>query len=134
MIAPAGKPLYSGYWFGEQQAIAARMNQRHRVQGLDDEIVEGVSEGFFISGMDSNIPEPDWNWDPEATSMYHAVTRYICEEEGTDWQLVVRRLEELAAVLPPHAGAGIEPGNAYLRLGETGDPSALKPVRNPWME
>jgi hypothetical protein len=148
VIAPSGKPLFSGYWFGDQQARAAGMNYRRRVEGLDDENVEGIYDGYFTNGMSANIPEPEWNWDPEATyrdtrvvarfgylevregrivdpqvragSLHFAVIRYLYDEEGKDWALVARRLEEVVAIVPQHVSAGIELGNAYLRMGDVG--------------
>ena len=39
-------------------------------------------------------------------------------ENGRDWALVARRLEEVAAHLPGKVDAGVELGNAYLRLGQ----------------
>jgi lipopolysaccharide biosynthesis regulator YciM len=43
---------------------------------------------------------------------------YIYRKNGDDWTLVARRLEEVVAVRPQAVDAGIELGNAYLRLGD----------------
>src|SRR3546814_13324636 len=42
---------------------------------------------------------------------------YIYKENGSDWALVADRLEEVVAQLPQKVDAGVELGNAYLRLG-----------------
>lgn len=149
VIKPSGASLYSDYWFGEKQAIADRLNYRKRVQDLQDDNVAGIFDGYFLVGMSANLPEPDWGWDPEkafagtrevarlgyvqvrqgrmtnpqgrAASLYHRAMEYLYRENGRDDALVATRLEEVVKVLPPHAGAGIELGNAYLRLGRPGD-------------
>lgn len=146
VVKPEGGTLFSNYWFGDKQAFADRLNFRHRIQDMDDDNVAGVYEGYFIVGMSSHLPEPDWGWDPvrayqgtqeaarlgyvqirkgrisdpmaRAGSMYFHVVEYLYEKDGTDSALVARRLEEVVAVMPPHVGAGIELGNAYLRLGD----------------
>lgn len=149
VIKPAGASLYSEYWFGEKQAIADRLNYRKRVQDLQDTNVAGIYDGYFLVGMTANLPEPDWGWDPvkafagtrevarlgyvqvrqgrmtdpmgRAGSLYHRAMEYLYEENGRDDALLAKRLEEVVKVLPPHAGAGIELGNAYLRLGRPAD-------------
>ena len=149
VIKPSGGKLYSEYWFGEKQAIADRLNYRKRVESLDDDNVAGIYDGYFLVSMSSNLPEPDWGWDPEkafagtrevarlgyvqvrqgrmtnpmgrAQSVYYKTVEYLYREGGTDHALVARRLEEVVKVVPPHAGAGIELGNAYLRLGKYED-------------
>ena len=146
VIQPSGASLFSDYWFGEKQAIADRLNYRKRVQDMHDENVAGIFDGYFLVGMSANLPEPDWGWDPEtafagtrevarlgyvqvrqgrmtnpmgrALSAYYRTVEYLYREGGTDHALVAQRLEEVVKVLPPHAGAGIELGNAYLRLGK----------------
>ena len=55
-----------------------------------------------------------------ASSLSAKVMDYIYEEGGSDWALVARRLEEVAALLPQKVDTGVELGNAYLRLGEGG--------------
>lgn len=146
IIKPAGGKLYSDYWFGEKQAIADRLNLHRRVADMQDDNVAGVYEGYFLVGMSATLPEPDWGWDPEkafagtrevarlgyvqvrhgrmtnpmgrAVSVYYKTMEYLYRKNGTDFALVARRLEEVVKVLPPHVGAGIELGNAYLRLGD----------------
>ena len=146
VIKPSGGKLYSDYWFGEKQAIADRLNLHRRVADMQDDNVGGVYEGYFLVGMSATLPEPDWGWDPErafagtrevarlgyvqvrqgrmtnpmgrAVSVYFKTMEYLYRKNGTDDALVVRRLEEVVKVLPPHIGAGIELGNAYLRLGD----------------
>ncbi len=52
-----------------------------------------------------------------AGSMVGKVMDYIYKENGTDWALVAARLEESVAHAPQRIDAGVELGNAYLRLG-----------------
>lgn len=146
VIKPGGARLYSDYWFGEKQAIADRLNLHRRVADMQDDNVAGVYEGYFLVGMSATLPEPDWGWDPDkafagtrevarlgyvqvrqgrmtnpmgrAASVYYKTMEYLYRKDGTDSALVARRLEEVVKVLPPHVGAGIELGNAYLRLGD----------------
>jgi lipopolysaccharide biosynthesis regulator YciM len=96
--------------------------------------------------MIETLPWPQWDWDPEvvfkdmrmvarlgfigvwhgemarpqtrASSMSNKVMEYIYEERGDDWALVAARLEEVVAQLPGKVDAGVELGNAWLRLGE----------------
>lgn len=145
VIKPSAENFYADYWFGEKQAIADRLNYRKRVQDMHDENVAGIFDGYFLVGMSANLPDPDWGWDPEkafagtrevarlgylqvrqgrmtnpmgrAQSVYYRTVEYLYRQEGTDHALVAQRLEEVVKVLPHHAGAGIELGNAYLRLG-----------------
>lgn len=145
VIRPEGAPMFADYWFGEEQAIAARMSYRRRILGMEDDNVAGLYEGYFFHAMTDTLPEPDWGWDParafretrvvarlgfvqvrkgrmvdplgRAGSMYGTVVEYLYRKNGTDMALVAQRLEEVVQVMPPHVGAGIELGNAYLRLG-----------------
>ena len=43
---------------------------------------------------------------------------YIYKENGNDWALVARKLEEVAALMPQSVDTGVELGNAYVRLGD----------------
>ena len=145
VIKPEGSVFYSQYWFGERQAIALGLNYRKAVSDMDDDNVAGIYEGYFLAGMSSNIPEPAWNWDPvqafknapvaqrlgyleirkgrmvdplgRAANMYWRTMEYLYREDGKDTALVAKRLEEVVKLLPLHLGAGIELGNAHLRLG-----------------
>ena len=145
VIAPTGEPLYVDYWMGEQQIRAAGMKYRRRVESLDDTNVEGVYSGWFVYPMQETLPWPQWDWDPavvfkdmrmvarfghvgiwhgtmrrpqtRAGSLASKVTDYIYKENGDDWTLVAARLEEVVAQLPAKVDAGVELGNAYLRLG-----------------
>jgi hypothetical protein len=144
VIKPEKAQMFSGYWFGEEQAIAARMNYRRRILGMDDNNVAGLYEGYFFESMSDTLPEPDWGWDPEVTykdtevvarlgyvmvrrgkvvdplgragSMYHAVRVYLHQKGGTDYALAAKRLEEVVQMVPAHLGAAVELGNLYLRL------------------
>lgn len=145
VIAPGGMPLYASYWMIEEQVRGARLNYHRRVESLDDTNVEGRYEGYFVYTMSDTLPWPNWDWDPgevfrdlelvarfgyvgiwkgvqvrpqtRASSLSAKVMDYIYEEEGSDWALVARRLEEVAALLPQKVDTGVELGNAYLRLG-----------------
>ena len=146
-IVPGGEPMFANYWFGEKQAIAQKMAYRRRILGMEDTNAAGVYEGWFFDNAYAEIPQPDWNWDPEtafretrvvarlghvvvrhgrmvdpqgrADSMYGAVIEYRYRKDGDDDRLVAARLQEVVDVFPMHAGAGIELGNAWLRLGDT---------------
>lgn len=144
VILASGEPLYVNYWMGEQQIRAARMRFRRPVESLDDTNVAGVYRGWFVYPMTDTLPWPQWDWDPRlvfsemqlvarhghvglwrgtlrrpqtrAGSLSGKVMDYIYKEDGRDWALVARRLEEVAAQLPGKVDAGVELGNAYVRL------------------
>lgn len=146
VIAKSGETLYVDYWMGEQQIRAAGLRYRRRVESLDDTNVDGIYRGWFVYAMTDTLPWPQWDWDPKvvfkdmrlverhghvgiwhgsmrrpqtrAGSMSGKVMDYIYKENGRDWALVARRLEEVAAHLPGKVDAGVELGNAYLRLGQ----------------
>ncbi|MES2859269.1 MAG: tetratricopeptide repeat protein [Pseudomonadota bacterium] len=145
VISRSGEPLYVDYWMGEQQIRAARMRYSRRVESLQDTNVTGVYRGWFVYSMTETLPWPQWDWDPQvvfkdmrlmarfgfvqvwhgemtrpqtrAGSMFAKVSDYIYKEGGNDWPLVAARLEEVVAQLPAKVDAGVELGNAYLRLG-----------------
>ncbi|GAA4859346.1 tetratricopeptide repeat protein [Luteimonas vadosa] len=144
-IAPSGLPMYVDYWVGEPQMRAAGLRQRRFVESLDDTNVEGRFDGWFIYPMPSTLPWPQWDWDPEvvfrdmrmvaryghvgiwrgtlvrpqsrAGSLKRKVMDYIYKENGDDWALVAARLEEVVPLGPQAVDAGVELGNAYVRLG-----------------
>ena len=146
VIAPSGEPLYVDYWMGEQQIRAAGLKYRRRVESLEDDNVEGLYSGWFVYPMSDTLAWPQWDWDPKvvfkdmrmvvrfghvgiwhgtmrrpqtrASSMATRVTDYIYKENGDDWALVAARLEEVVAQMPQKVDAGVELGNAWLRLGE----------------
>lgn len=145
-IKPGGQPMYTGYWMGEEQLRAAGMNYRRRVEGLDDNNVQGIYEGYFIYTRSDQRARPAWDWDPKvafaglekvaqfghvdvwrgrqvvprtrAWSLSGKVNEYLYKDKGRDWALVARRLEEVVALYPQAIGDGIELGNAYLQLGD----------------
>ncbi len=150
VIAPTGLPLYSAtYWLPEQEAKALGLNFRRRVESLTDSNVAGIYHGFFIYTPTDELPFPQWDWDPaevfrelrlrarlgaatiwegtqvspdnRAWAMENRVLRYIYVEQGTDWELVATKLEEVVAEVPFSAPSGLELGNAYLRLGRRED-------------
>ena len=53
-----------------------------------------------------------------ASALSSKVNEYLYEQGGDDWALVAARLQEVVAQLPGKADAGVELGNAWLRLGE----------------
>ena len=146
VIAPSGEPLYVDYWMGEQQIRAAGLKYRRRVESLEDNNVEGLYSGWFVYPMSDTLAWPQWDWDPKvvfkdmrmvvrfghvgiwhgtmrrpqtrASSMASRVTDYIYKQNGHDWALVAARLEEVVAQMPQKVDAGVELGNAWLRLGE----------------
>jgi tetratricopeptide (TPR) repeat protein len=144
-IVLSEEPLFVNYWVGEQQIRASGMRYRRMVESLQDTNVEGRYTGWFVYPMPDTLPWPQWDWDPEvvfkdmrlvarygyvgvwrgtlvqpqsrAGSLQGKVMDYIYKEDGHDWVLVAERLEEVVAQLPQMAGAGVELGNAYVRLG-----------------
>ena len=157
VVKPSGEPLYSNYWVGEEQMRAARFNYRRRVESLDDTNVEGIYEGYYIYTRSDHRPWPSWDWDPKvvfkglqpvarfgfveiwhgrqvlprtrAGSMGGKVFEYVYKENGDDWGLVARRLEEVAEYFPQSASTAIELGNAYVRMGD--GPAAIRAFRRP---
>ena len=141
----SGEPMYADYWMGEQQIRAARMRYRRPVESLQDTNVAGHYAGWFVYPMTGTLPWPQWDWDPKvvfkdmrlvarfghvgiwhgemtrpqmrAGSLYGKVSDYIYKEGGNDWALVAARLEEVVAQSPAKVDAGVELGNAHLRLG-----------------
>ena len=96
--------------------------------------------------MNDTLPWPQSDWDPavvfkdmrlvarfghigvwrgslrrpqtRAGALFGRVSDYIYKENGQDWTLVAARLEEVVVQLPAKVDAGVELGNAYLRLGQ----------------
>lgn len=146
VIRPSGLPLYSSYWTMEEQLRAAKINFHRRVESLDDTNVEGRYEGYFVYTMSDTLPWESWDWDPRevfrdltlvarfgyigiwkgtqiraetrASGLSGKVMDYIYKENGKDWALVARKLEEVVRLIPQQIDAGVELGNAYLRLGD----------------
>jgi hypothetical protein len=130
----------------ENQWRGAHVDLRHRVARLDDDNVAGVYDGWFVYSIQDELPRPERDWKPDvvfkdmqrvarfgfitvwrgrqtnplgrAVSLGDKVMEYIYRKNGDDWTLVARRLEEVVAVRPQAVDAGIELGNAYLRLGD----------------
>ena len=144
-IARSGLPMFVDYWVGEEQMRAGGLRQRRLVESLDDTNVEGRFDGWFVYAMPSTLPWPQWDWDPKvvfkdmrlaarfghvgiwrgtlvrpqsrAGSLKGKVMDYIYKEDGDDWALVAARLEEVVPLGPQAVDAGVELGNAYVRLG-----------------
>lgn len=156
-IAPSGLPMFSDYWMMETQVRAAGLRYRRLVESLDDDNVAGVYDGWFVYPMDALLPVPQFEWDPRevfkdmrlavrlgnvgvwrgrlvrpkarASSMNGQVMDYIYKENGKDWALVAKRLEEVAAVTPANLATAAELGNAHLRLGDRA--AAIRAYRRP---
>ena len=146
LVEPSGLPMFVDYWVGEQQMRAAEFNERRFVESLDDTNVEGRYDGWFVYPATSQLPWPQWDWNPEevfrdmafverrghvmvwrgtlvrprarASSMVGMVMDYIYKEEGKDWALVAARLEEAMVHTPNRIDGAVELGNAYIRLGK----------------
>jgi hypothetical protein len=147
-IEPSGLPLYSRF-FPEEILRADGVTWRRQVETLDDTNTEGKLTGWFVMGMNSLLPVPQADWDPErdlrgrelvarfgpvgiwkgtqndpkgrAEAMGNRVWEYIYREDGQDWAKVALRLEEVLKVLPMAVPASFELGNAYVRLGRRED-------------
>jgi hypothetical protein len=145
-IKPSGEPVYSDFMVVRRQAIAEGFNFRRRVESLEDTNVKGIYEGWFVADVGMRLPWPSADWDPavalkgmkpvarfgevevwhgrqelpkaRASAMYRRITDYIYKKGGSDWKLVAARCAEIAALSPQHVGAGVELGNARLRLGD----------------
>ncbi|KAF1711295.1 hypothetical protein CSC70_05110 [Pseudoxanthomonas kalamensis DSM 18571] len=146
-IAGSGEPLYPDYWMMmERQWRAGRVDFRRFVEDMDDSNTAGVWNGWFVNTVADELPWPQFEWDPaevfkdmekvaqlgyigiwrgrltrpqmRASSLGSKVMEYLYKEDGQDFTLVAQRLEEVAAVLPHNVAAGVELGNAYLRLGD----------------
>lgn len=156
-IVPSGLPMYADYWMMEEQVRAAGLRYKRLVEDLDDDNVAGVYEGWFVYPHRTRLPWPQWDWDPRevfremtlvaelgnvgiwrgrlvrprarAGSLNQRVMDYIYKENGQDWALVARRLEEVAQVTPANIGTAAELGNAWLRLGQAGP--AIRAYRRP---
>ncbi len=141
-----GKPVYSDYWFGEEQGKALGIALSRRVQDLSDSNEAGVYEGWFVYEVAARDTVPEADWDPaeifaeldavarfghleiwkgrqslpkaRADALYHRLVEYVHADAGTDWQLIVDKAGEILGPLPFHVGAAVEQGNAYLRLGD----------------
>jgi tetratricopeptide (TPR) repeat protein len=156
-IVPSGLPMFSDYWMMETQVRAAGLRYRRLVEDLQDDNVAGVYDGWFVYPMDALVPVPQFEWDPgevfkemrlaarfgnvgiwrgrlvrpkaRAGSMYGKVMDYIYKENGQDWALVAKRLEEVLSVSPMMLGTAAELGNAYVRLGNR--EAAIRAYRRP---
>jgi hypothetical protein len=146
MIRPGGLPMYSNYWMMESQVRGAHLNFHRYVESLDDDNLAGLYDGWFVYSTSDRNPWPQYGWNPDevfkglalaarfgnveiwrgrllrpksrASSLNGQVMDYIYKQDGKDWALVARKLEEVAAVLPNRIDAAVELGNAYLRMGD----------------
>ncbi len=148
-MAATGLPVYSAYWFAEEQAKALGLNYSRRVTSLADSNAAGVYEGYYIYSIADQVPWPDYHHDPaevfrditlvkslgyveiwkgrqvhplaRANSLWLLLEEYLYRDGGTDWRLVAQRGEEILSVNTSNFGAAIETGNAYIRLGQRDD-------------
>jgi hypothetical protein len=130
----------------QNQWRGARVALRRRVESLDDDNVAGLYDGWFVYSIYDEVPRPDRDWNPaeafkdmqrvarlgyitvwrgrqanpaaRAASMTDEVMEYIYKRGGNDWRRVARCLEPVVALRPQAVDAGVELGNAYLRLGD----------------
>ena len=145
-IQPSGEPLYIAMWMPESQLRAYGLPIGNLVADLEDDNVAGDYRGWFVFDSWAHIPRPELKWDPDdifrnmelaarfgnmeiwrgsqhtpdgrARSMYYRVMEFVYRDGKQDWPLVASRLAEVNAQLPYHVGAGIELGNARLRMGD----------------
>ncbi|MCH8478678.1 MAG: glycosyltransferase family 39 protein, partial [Wenzhouxiangella sp.] len=136
-------PFFGGR---SRQSEGAGLRNRNLVESLYDDNVDGIYEGYFLVGMSALLPWPAWNWDPDtfyaeteevfragymhvrkgritdprarANSIASRLFDYIYKENGDDWEMVIRRGNEVLAGNPRTVAGHIELGNAHIRLGQ----------------
>lgn len=146
VIKPSGEPVYMNTWISESQLLGYGMPKGNYVQDLNDTNTAGDYAGWFVYDSWAHMPDPERQWDPievfrgqklvqrlgtleiwhgtqhlprmRASSVYHRVMEFIYRDGKQDWPLVATRLAEVNAQLPYHVGAGVELGNARLRMGD----------------
>ncbi|MBP6571967.1 MAG: phospholipid carrier-dependent glycosyltransferase [Gemmatimonadales bacterium] len=145
-IVPTGRPTYSSYWFGEEQAKALKLTTARKVESLADTNRAGIYTGFFIYTASDRRPDPSSDWDPakvfagltmvkrlgivevwegtqtlpmtRASNLFRRLLEYVYDEKGSDYALIAAKATEILDVMPWHLPAAIELGNAYLRMGD----------------
>ncbi|MCG6118686.1 MAG: phospholipid carrier-dependent glycosyltransferase [Aquimonas sp.] len=136
-------PFFGGR---SRQSEGAGLRNRNLVESLDDDNAAGVYDGYFLVSMSALVPWPTWDWDPDtfyaeteevfragymhvrkgrirdprarANSIATRLFDYIYRENGDNWEMVVRRGNEVLAVNPRMVAGHIELGNAHVRLGQ----------------
>jgi len=143
VIRPSGKPFYSTYWFGEEQAKADRVHYARFCPTLEDTNIEGVYDGYYLVGTGLLIPIPHEHWDPgifnglervarlgnivvfrgrlvapviRANSMRENLIENIYKEPNPNWELIAAKLTEVLNAQPWSEGTAILLGNASLKL------------------
>lgn len=157
VMAPSGLPVYSAYWFGEEQGRALGLRYTRRVASLDDTNIAGIYEGWFIVPMNMHLPMPQADYDPaeyfaglervarlgfvevwrgrqvvpksRAFALGERIVEYVHDHGGDDWEKVATRAREVLDVLPHAFPMAIERGNALLRLGRRAE--AIAAYRQP---
>lgn len=143
VVVPGDLPFFGGR---SRQSEGAGMRNRNLVESLHDDNVDGIYDGYFLVSMSALVAWPQWDWDPEkfyaeteevfraghmhvrkgrirdprarANSIASRLFDYIYRDNGDDWELVIRRGNEVMAVNPRLVAGHIELGNAHLRLGQ----------------
>ncbi len=134
------------FGYRSRQTEGFGLRNRHWVESLDDDNVDGIFEGYFLIRMSALNPWPAFDWDPQsfyaeteevfragfmqvrkgrvtdprarASGIAGRLFDYIYRDNGDDWEMVARRAQEVIAVDPRMAAGFIEIGNAYVRLGQ----------------
>jgi hypothetical protein len=146
VIKPSGEALYIDTWTPESQLRSYGMPKGNYVEDLNDTNISGDYAGWFVYETWAHLPEPQRQWNPDevfrhlrlakrignveiwhgtqhfpdarARSVYNRVIEFIYRDGKQDWPLVAAKLAEVNARLPYHVGAGVELGNALLRMGK----------------
>lgn len=136
-------PLFGGRG---RQSEGLGLRNRYWVESLDDDNVEGIFEGYFVTSMFAMLPVPQFDWDPDtfyadteqvarmgftqirkgrvvdprarARGIGARLFDYVYRENGDDWALVATRCTEILSVDRMAVPCWLELGNARLRLGE----------------
>ena len=144
IIKPAARPYYAMSWMVlEEQARGSGAMFRRFADGVDDVNTEARFDGYFLIDTSQLLPWPSRNWDPEilaplrevarfgnyrvlegqivqpqfrASSLSSQVRNYIHRTPKPDWTKVALQLGEVVKVMPWSVPAGIELGNAHVRL------------------
>jgi hypothetical protein len=156
VLRPSGKPLYSLAIYRRAEAHGLGASIHELYPDIRETNTETEWDGYFIVYVWQMMPIPYANWDPavelaglkpvvrlgvmeilegkrpvkatdRAWDLADAVLEYIYAKNGDDWALVIKRLEEVLAVVPDHDTASVELGNAFVRIGDA--PHAIAAYR-----
>ncbi len=143
---PPGTPIYNAYMYMPELIRARRLNLHRYVESVDDTNVAGHYAGWFVIPLDTQIPAPEYDYDPKkflahmtlvdrigtlgvwrgevdeprlrAMGLFPMLIEEIYEKPRPDWRLVAQRCGEIVARMPFHVGCAVEEGNALARLGD----------------